>query len=71
MLRCTVTRTRRPLGFRLRRLVRIAWLRFEIHSDEEWIASCTRDGIFEGLQLRYIRDRVAELRVALALEQAS
>lgn len=69
--RARVTPTRRTLWHRVCRRVRIAWLRFEIDSAEKWMADCARDGIYDSIQLSYLRKQVAALRVRLALAEAS
>lgn len=66
-----LTHTHRPLWHRLRRRVRIWWLRFEIHSAEQWIADCAREGIAGTDSLLALRFSVQQLRVQLAIAEAS
>lgn len=65
-----LTYTRRPLLLRLQRAIAIAWYRYEIRSDEQWIADCERDGITDTEQMHLQRKAVAALRVRLAIWQA-
>lgn len=62
----TITPTRRPLLLRVKRLLHMAWLRYEISSAEEWLEDCRRDGIFDSLTLRQQRRHIATLYVELA-----
>ena len=67
----TLTPTQRPLLHRAARLFRIWWLRWEISSAESWINDCARDGIHDSDSLTSLRWRVQELRVQLAIQEAS
>lgn len=67
----TVTPTRRTLAYRIRRLWRIAVLRLWIWCDEDWIADANRAGIFNTEQLKATELNLQELRVKLAVEEAS
>ena len=71
LFRPNVVRTRRSLWFRLHRLARLAFLRFELDSIEAWIADCARDGILESRSLQHCADRAQELRVLIAVTEAS
>lgn len=62
---------RRTLWQRLCRWARIAWVEFDIHCIEDWIADCERDGILTGAQLDGCHWRLQELRCELAALQAS
>lgn len=66
-----VTHTHRPLLHRVQRCLRIWWLRFEIHSAEQWIADCAREGIAGTDSLLALRFSVQQLRVQLAIAEAS
>ena len=61
-----LTPTRRPLLLRVKRLLNIAWLRYEIRSAEQWVHDCEHDGITDSEQLRYQRKAIATLYVELA-----
>lgn len=52
---------------RLLRPAQRAFLRYRIWETEHWIADCERDGIFDGVSLRYVRADLAQMRVRLAL----
>lgn len=65
------TPTHRGLWYRLRRWARIAWCEFEIHNLEEWIDDCARDGILSSKQMQGCDQRLQELRVELAVLEAS
>ena len=66
-----VTPTRRGWLHCAARLVRIAWLRFEISSAEQWIAECAQAGIYDTDSLRELARQVQALRVRLAVAEAS
>ena len=71
MAAAALLRTRPSLLRAAWRAVRIAWLRFEISSAEEWIATCEREGITNTEQLAYQRAHVEALRVRLCIAEAS
>ncbi len=52
------------------RYLRALLLRYQIWETECWIRACERDGLFDGVSLRYIRADLADMRVRLALLQA-
>lgn len=58
----TITRTSRPITFRLYRLCVLAWCWFEIRSIEDWIDACAADRILESDQLDGCRAKLEELR---------
>jgi hypothetical protein len=66
-----ITPTRRGLLHRCVRQVRMAWLRFKIHSNEEWIEDCARNGIYGTVNLQYVERETQALRVELAIVEAS
>ena len=66
-----ITPTRRGVWHRIKRSVRIAFLRFEIDSAEQWLAECARDGIYDSQQIQHLNRHVQELRVQLAITEAS
>jgi len=69
--RPVITPTRRSLWHRVKRAVRVAWLRFEIDSAEEWIKDCAADGIFNTEHLRRLDLHLQAMRVQLAIAEAS
>jgi hypothetical protein len=66
-----ITPTRRGLLHRAVRQVRMAWLRFKIHSNEEWIENCEAQGIRGTVNLQYTERETQALRVELAIVEAS
>lgn len=70
MIPAHVIPTRHGLLRRLARLARIAWLRWEISSAEDWIRDCERDGIYGTEQLREIERQIGVLRVRLMMVEA-
>jgi len=66
-----ITPTRRTLAYRIRRIWRIAVLRLWIWCDEDWIRDANRAGIFETAQLKATATNLQELRIRLAIEEAS
>ena len=66
-----LTPTHRGLLHRVRRLARIAWLRFLIAADEEWLRDCQPDGVLTTRQLDATRLHLQQLRVELAIAEAS
>ncbi len=66
-----LTHTHRPMLHRLQRQLRIWWLRFEISSAEQWIKDCAREGIHDTDNLVALRFAVQQLRVQLAIAEAS
>lgn len=67
----TVTPTRRTLFYRVCRLLRIAHLKLWIYLDQDYIEECERAGITTGELINNIKLRLQELRVRLAIEEAS
>lgn len=51
------------------RLLRRAWLRFEIHETEAYLRDCALDGLVDSLHLRHWRERLDAMRVELATLQ--
>lgn len=66
-----ITPTRRGLVHHIVRRARMAWLRWEISSAEDWIHTCAREGIHGTESLRHLERHVQALRVKLALVEAS
>lgn len=65
------TPTRRSIAHRVVRLVRMAWLRWKIHANEDWIAIHERQGIHGTANLQQIDLETQVLRVELAIVEAS
>jgi hypothetical protein len=66
-----VIRTRLNPLQRLWRLVRIAWLRWQISTTEQWLAQLQRDGIINSLSVREFHKQVEAMRVELAIVEQS
>jgi hypothetical protein len=56
---------------RLTRAVRVAWLRWEINSTEQWMRYAERDGVLDSMSLRYMQRQLEVMRVRLAIARAS
>jgi len=56
---------------RLWRAVRIAWLRWEISSAEQWVGHAARDGVFDSNNLRQVRREISRLYVRLAIVRST
>lgn len=67
----TITPTRRSIWHRTKRLARIAWLRFDIHCLESYIADCERDGILQSQSMTEFRLELGRQRVQLLIAEAS
>lgn len=65
------TPTRRSLAHRVMRRVRMAWLRWVIRANEDWISIHERQGIHGTANLRQIELETQALRVELAIVEAS
>jgi hypothetical protein len=63
--------TRRSIAHRLVRLVRIGWLRWKIHANDEWITIHERQGIHGTANLREIELETQAMRVELAVLETS
>lgn len=50
--------------------VRIAWMRWDLSSDEQWVRDAERAGIFDSENLRHVRHHMQAKRVRLALALA-
>lgn len=50
--------------------LRIAWLRWDIASDQQWIDDAARAGIFSSANLAYVRRHMQAKRVRLAVALA-
>lgn len=50
--------------------IELAWVRWCLSSDEQWVRECQADGILNSVSLRYIRAEAEAKRVRIAsLEQ--